>query len=162
MATGIATQTDGQGMETVATVAIAIEARAMVMEAPEATEDRMDTALRMMSSRPLLLQIKMHRQPTTTLSMPSGPLTTLRIQAKTHTLHMAVSKQSWLNIHRDMANTMVKLTVRHSLLYPALGLEHHHRLLQSLLHQAMGLPLHRRPLLDRLQVATARYELLNC
>lgn len=145
----------------VATVVIVIEARATDMEVEvvamaAATVHR--TAL-LTSLQPLLaLQMRTPKPLTTTLNMPSGPLTMLATQPRTHTLPMAVLRQSWLNIRRATDSTTVKLTQldRHNLLHLALVLQHHHLLLQS----PQATELHHLPhhhLLDRQELAMVQY-----
>ena len=140
---------------TVVTAVIVIVARATATEvevamAVAATVHRMALLTLLL----LLLAPQIPTLLTTTLNMPSGPLTTQPTQPKTHMLPTAVSRQLWPSIRRATDSITAKVTPpdRRSLLHLALELLHHHHLPQNL--QAMEL--HHRPhhhLLDRQESA---------
>lgn len=145
------------------TVVIAIEARATDMEVVEVAMAAAvmvhRTALR--TCRLLLLapQMRTDKLLTTTLNMPSGPLTMPAIQPRIRMLPTEALQQSWPNIRRAaMDSTMVKRIRpdRRNPLHLAPGLRHHPLPQQSL--QVMELlPLHHHRLLDHQELATVQF-----
>ena len=159
----MATQMDDQATVTEATVesaAIETEARATVMvELKVAMADRAHMEALTTPDLPSQQQLltRTPKLPTTTLSMPSGPLTMLRTRLKILTLRTVAGRRSWLNTpnpKQDTVRTMVKLMVRHSLLRLVLELLRHHHLQIPLVMERHR---HRRLLPVHLQAATVRY-----
>src|SRR5689334_6106006 len=108
MVTGTATRMDGPATVIEATET-ETEAKATDMAAVKVAmgdKARMEALTTLDLLLQLQLQTRMPKPPTITHSMPNGPLTMLRIRPKTHTLHMVVGQQSWLNTHRVTVRTM--------------------------------------------------------
>lgn len=155
MVTGMATAADA-AMVIVAIVAIVATAATVVVIATEARATAMEVQAAMAADMvhrtvllTLLLLLLVPLTPLiTTPSMPSGPLTMHKTRAKTHMLRTAASQQLWLSTLKATDSTMVRLTQpdRHSLLHPALELQHHRLHPQSLPAMELLRPLLRHPL----------------